>query len=64
MKQTGEGMYLILSIVTAMIGYRMHGSIFWAIVDFFFAPLVWCKWLILHQVNMSIIKHTFIFFLQ
>jgi hypothetical protein len=64
MKRIGELIYLILSIATAMIGYYIHGSMFWAIVDFILMPLVWCKWLILHQVNISIIKSTFIFFLQ
>jgi hypothetical protein len=64
MKQIGEVIYLILSIATAMIGHHMHGSLFWTIVDFILMPLVWCKWLILHQVNISIIKSTFMFFLQ
>jgi hypothetical protein len=64
MKRTGELIYLILGIATAMVGYRIHGSIFWAIMDFIFMPFVWCKWLILHQVNISIIKDTFMFFLQ
>jgi hypothetical protein len=64
MKRTGELIYLILGIATAMVGYHIHGNIFWAIIDFIFMPFVWCKWLILHQVNLSIIKNTFMFFLQ
>jgi hypothetical protein len=64
MKRIGEVIYLILGIATAMIGHHMHGSLFWTIVDFILMPLVWCKWLILHQVNISIIKSTFMFFLQ
>jgi hypothetical protein len=55
---------LIFQIPTAMIGYHMHGSIFWAIMDFIFWPIVWAKWLILQEVNLTIIKDTFSFFLQ
>ena len=47
-----------------MVGYHIHGSIFWAIVDWPFWPFAWVKWLILHQVNLSIIKATFTFFAQ
>jgi hypothetical protein len=56
--------YFILCIATAMIGYQIHRSLFWSIFDFFFAPFVWAKWLIMQQVNMSIIKETFSFFLK
>jgi hypothetical protein len=64
MTRIGEWIYLILSVLTAMVGYYIHGNVFWAIMDFIFMPFVWCKWLIMHQVNMSIIKHTFMFFMQ
>ncbi len=56
--------YTLLAIATAMIGYTIHGSLFWAIIDFFLSPLAWCKWLIYHEVNLTIIKKTFAFFLQ
>lgn len=56
--------YFLFAIGTAMIGYNIHDSIFWSFIDFFFAPLVWIKWLIMHQVNLSIIKETFNFFLK
>lgn len=58
-----ETFYTIFCLVTSMIGYTIHDSVFWAIVDFFFAPLAWAKWLILHEVNLTIIKQTFSFFL-
>jgi hypothetical protein len=64
MTRISEWIYLILSVLTAMVGYHIHGSVFWAIMDFIFMPFVWCKWLVLHQVNISIIKHTFMFFMQ
>jgi hypothetical protein len=47
-----------------MIGYHIHGSIFWAIVDFLFVPLAWIKWLVMHQVTLSVIKATFAWFFQ
>jgi hypothetical protein len=54
--------YFLLSIATAMVGYTIHNSLFWSIVDFFFTPIAWAKWLICHEVSWSIIKHTFEFF--
>lgn len=54
--------YLIVCVLTAMIGYTIHGSWFWAVVDFFFAPFAWAKWLICHEVTMTVIKATFTWF--
>lgn len=56
--------HIIPSLLTSMIGYNIHGSLGWAIFDFFFYPIVWIKWLILKEVNLSIIKDTFSFFFQ
>jgi len=56
--------YLFVALATAMIGYNIHHSLFWAIADFIFWPVAWCKWLICQQVNLSIIKGTFSFFLK
>jgi hypothetical protein len=56
--------HILFQLPTAMIGYTIHKSIGWAIMDFIFAPIVWCKWLIMQEVNMSIIKETFNFFLK
>ena len=64
MSQLNQFLYLILATATSMIGYRIHGSIFWSIVDFFFMPIAWIKWFICQEVNMTIIKETFAFFLQ
>ena len=54
--------YLIFCLSTSMIGYHIHNSIGYAILDWIFAPFVWCKWLITHEVNMKIIHETFAFF--
>jgi hypothetical protein len=56
--------YTIVAILTAIIGHEIHGSVFWSIVDFFFWPFAWLKWLILQEVNMTIIKEAFSFFLS
>lgn len=63
-KELMDFLYFILAIATAMIGYTIHKSLFWSIVDFFFAPFAWAKWLIMQQVNISIIKETFSFFFR
>lgn len=55
---------IIFTLPTAMIGYHIHGSVFWSIVDFIFWPIAWAKWLILQEVNLTIIKETFQFFIQ
>lgn len=57
------GVGIIGAVCTAIIGQTIHGSIFWGMVDFFFWPLVWIKWLICRDVNMSIIRDAFSWFL-
>lgn len=56
--------YFIFALSTAIIGLHIHDSAFWAIVDFFFAPFAWIKWIVCHEVNLTIIKEAFSFFLQ
>lgn len=55
---------VVFAIFTAVIGYHIHGGFFWTAMDFIFSPLAWLKWLICHEVNMSVIKATFGFFFQ
>ena len=57
-------LYAIFSVMTSMIGYHIHHSIFWAIVDFIFTPIAWIKWFICQEVTMTIIRDTFSFFFQ
>jgi hypothetical protein len=64
MKRIGELAYTIFSVCTAIVGYAIHHSICWAICDFFFTPLAWIKWLALQEVNISIIKSAFSFFMS
>lgn len=62
MNTLGRIIYFLFTLATAMIGYTIHNSLFWSIVDYFFAPITWVKWLIYHEVNMVIIKQTFSWF--
>ncbi len=64
MKQINSLLYTICCVCTAMIGYQIHHSIFWSIIDFFFAPIAWIWWLWQHEVNVSLIRETFSFFLK
>ena len=52
------------ALATALVGYAIHHSTFWSICDFVFAPLAWIKWLILHQVSLTIIHSAFQFLLK
>jgi len=56
--------YLICAICTAAIGYHIHGSVFWAVVDFFFMPFAWLKWFIFHEVNFTIIQEALSWFVK
>lgn len=62
MKKETSFIYFIFSILTAMVGYTIHGSIFWSIMDFLFTPLTWLKWILCHEVSLTIIKETFSWF--
>jgi hypothetical protein len=57
-------LYLIFDVATAMVGNTIHGSTFWSIMDFLFAPLAWIKWLLYHEVSLSVLHQTFDFFLK
>ena len=62
--------YFLIAVATAMIGWQVHivetghGSIFWTFIDFWFWPIAWIKWLLCHEVNMTLIKYTFSFLLS
>jgi hypothetical protein len=55
--------YFFFSIAVAMVGYTIHGSVFWSVVDFFFPLFASAKWLIYEEVTLEIIKETFAFFM-
>jgi hypothetical protein len=58
----GKLIYLLFCVCTAMIGYTIHGSVFWSILDFIFTGIAWIKWFIYHEVTLDIIKQTFSWF--
>ncbi len=60
----GGIIYMVFAICTGIIGKHIHGSIFWAIIDWLFAPIVWFKWLICEEVTLNIVKHSFDFFFK
>ena len=55
-------LYMVFCTMVAMVGYTIHGSIFWSIVDFFFSTIALIKWLICHEITLDIIKETFTWF--
>lgn len=62
MKYFAQLFWTIFSTAVAMIGYQIHGSLFWAIVDFIFTRIAIVKWLICHELTLAVIKATFSFF--
>jgi hypothetical protein len=52
---------LLFQTCIAMIGYTIHGSIFWSIIDFIFSPIALVKWLICHEITFAVIHQTFSF---
>lgn len=57
-----EFFYCFVAIVVAMLGYTIHGSIFWSIIDFLFWPIAIIKWIICHELTLAIIQKTFAWF--
>lgn len=56
--------HYLIGVLTAMVGYHIHGSFFWAVMDFFFYPFAIIKWLITHELTGSVIHDTFSFLLK
>ena len=53
----------VIHLATAIVGYHINNqSVFWAIIDWIFCPIVWLKWVICGQVNIHVIKEAFQFF--
>lgn len=55
-------MYLIVCVLTSMVGYTIHGSLFWSIIDFLFAPIAIVKWIVCKEMTLEVIKQTFEWF--
>ena len=48
--------------LTALVGYKYHGSLLYCIPDFLLWPYVWVKWMIFHEVTLAMVKETFQWF--
>jgi hypothetical protein len=55
---------IIFGIPTAIIGHSIHGSFWWALFDLFLWPIAWLKWFVYQEVNVTIIKEAFSWFLK
>ena len=60
----GSFFYLVIAVCVAMIGYQIHGDLSWSVLDFIFWPIALIKWLVCHQINLSVVKATFSFLLK
>lgn len=56
--------YVIIGIMTACISYHIYHNIFLAFINWGCWPITWAYWLITNQVNLTIIKETFSYFLS
>jgi hypothetical protein len=63
-RTSGSVFYTIFCVATAMVGYTIHHNYIFSFFNFLFAPISWIFWLLGHDVNLSIIKETFSFFLR
>lgn len=52
---------LLFDVIVAMVAYTITGSIFWSVVDAIFSPIAITKWLICHDLTLTVLKHTFQF---
>ena len=57
-------LFIICQFATANIGYYKHHSIFWTIIDVILMPITWIKWIILQEVNLTMIEQSFNWFLK
>ena len=57
-------MWVLFDVFTAMISYKLYGSLLYAILAFIFSPLAWIYWLVTHAVNVSLIVSTFSWFFK
>lgn len=56
--------YLIGGFLTSMVGWQMHHSVPWTIVDFIFWIFAWLKWIICQEITLTILKKAFAWFLM
>ena len=64
MNKIGSFLHVLLSVATGIVGYTIHQSLCYAIVNGVFYPIAWAKWLICKEVNLSILREAFGFLLN
>ena len=57
-------LFLIFELITANVGFHKHHSIFWTIIDAILMPITWIKWILLQEVNFTMIEQSFNWFLK
>jgi hypothetical protein len=57
-------LWIIFNLAIAMIGFEIHSSYFWSVIDFMFSPIALAKFLICHELTLTVCKHAFSFFFQ
>jgi hypothetical protein len=55
---------MMLQFITGVIGWNLHHSVFFTIIDVVFMPIIWLKWFIFQEVNLEFIKNCFNWFFQ
>ncbi len=56
--------YLIFCVLTGMVAHRLYHDVLISIISGIFWPIAWIKWLICHEVTLSVLKYTFNWFLN
>lgn len=57
-------LHTLLMVTTGMVAWTINHSVLWALLDALFFPVAWAKWLICHDVNMTVLHRTFDFLLR
>jgi hypothetical protein len=56
--------YVLFCVATGMIAHKLYHDVLIAIIAGVFAPISWIKWLICHEVTLSVLKATFDWFFK
>lgn len=55
-------LYFLFALFISNLGYYIHGSLFWSIIDFVFWPLVLLKWCWYREITVTVIQQCFSWF--
>ena len=57
-------LFIVCELITANVGFHKHHSLFWTIIDVILMPITWIKWILLQEVNLTMIEQSFNWFLK